>query len=213
MVRRVLCLREALHVKVIFLDLDGVLNNSASVLAKIGKSVMSMRQRSCYKILCNHYRVDDEELPYGPEFAIMTNDPVAVGLLNRCLRETEAKIVVSSSHRNNFTRYDKGLMHGSMDHLTILRIFFGALGVLEEPIIDVTQSYDGKTRGQEVQNWLDAHSEVESYVILDDGKDFFGHQHHVWCDPKFGFHHKEFVEACLQLGSKQGMILTLEETE
>lgn len=199
--------------KIIFLDLDGVLNNSASVLAKIGKSVMSDRQRRCYEILLKHFRSDEGEMPYGPEFAIMTNDPVAVGLLNRCVRETEAKVVISSSHRNNFTRYDTGLMHGSMDHITALRIFFGALGVLEDPIIDVTQQYDGKIRGQEIQNWLDAHPEVESYVILDDGKDFYSHQTHVWCDPKFGFHHKEFVETCLKLGSKQGMILTLEETQ
>lgn len=195
--------------KVLFLDLDGVLNNSASTLAKIGKLVMSDRQRRCYEILLQHFRSDD--MPYGPEFAILTNDPVAVGLLNRCLRETEAKVVISSSHRNNFTRYDTGLMHGSMDHIALLRIFFGALGVIEDPIIDVTQKYDGAIRGHEIQNWLDGHPEVESYVILDDGKDFYPHQEHVWCDPKFGFHHKEFVETCLKLGSKQGMILTLEE--
>lgn len=195
--------------KVIFLDLDGVLNNSASTLAKIGKTVMSLRQRECYGILQQHYR--GEDLPYGPEFAIMTNDPVAVGLLNRCLRETQAKIVISSSHRNNFTRYDRGLLHGSIDHVNILKVFFGALGLEEEPIIDVTCAHGGAIRGHEVQNWLDAHPEVESYVILDDGKDFYPHQELVWCDPKFGFHHKEFVEACLKLGSKQGMILTLEE--
>lgn len=102
-------------------------------------------------------------------------DPKKVALLEEVLKDTGAKIVVSSSWRvgcrdgkdfvdKMFTSWRSQVSAQKRDSLFI------------ESIIDVTD-HRGCARGDEIQRWLDAHEdEVETYVILDDDNDMLEEQ-------------------------------------
>ena len=104
-----------------------------------------------------------------PDYADL--DPVAVQRLNRLVRETDAKVVVSSSWRHGRT-------------LAELRCILEAVG-FEGPVIGKTPNYVPNRdpmskrqvgqRGDEIHTWLEAASlfdiEVEQFVILDDNDD------------------------------------------
>lgn len=106
--------------KVIFLDIDGVLNNDKSMMRGI--------------------HLDNELCQI-------------VGRIRKC---TGAVIVVSSAWR---------VLH-TVEQLEIMLFNAG----LQSLILDKTDNR-GNIRGNEIQRWLDAHPEVESYVILDDSCD------------------------------------------
>ncbi len=100
--------------KIIFLDVDGVLN--------------SIQDRFSWTIESDKHLI----------------------LLACIVRRTDAKIVVSSSWRN-----------------------CGLLDTLKKRLNDFSMSIYDKTkdigeRGVEIKEWLDSHSGVESFVILDD---------------------------------------------
>ena len=200
---------------IIFLDIDGVLNSSDSVLAKIGLTAMSDGQRFALSCLSARLKNEHADLPYGAKFALLTADPTCVGLLNRLLRETDAKIVLSSTHRSNFTRgADGGMGFGSVEHMHYLGVFLTAMGVeVNDRLIGLTTQYSGAVRGREIQQYLDEHSEIKEYIILDDGRDFYGHQNLIWCNPHNGLSRLEFTTGCTALGSKQGMIITLKDNQ
>lgn len=44
------------------------------------------------------------------------------------------------------------------------------------PFVDITPQLPGKTRGEEIQAWLDIHPEVTKYAILDDDADMLESQ-------------------------------------
>lgn len=112
--------------KIIFLDIDGVLNSE------------------------KYYRSVDRKRKNWNRF-----DPKVVGFIKRLVEEFSAKIVISSTWR------------------------FGAVKMLND---ELTKSglkkylhKDWKTpqvypshRGTEIKMWLDNHSEVVNYLILDD---------------------------------------------
>ena len=140
--------------KVIFLDLDGVLNSTRSRLAtkdKLGSF---------------EYSPDDPNV-YFWNSTLSTIDPIAVSLLNRAVKETKAKIVISSSHRNHFKE--------SPFKLSELKNYFHRLGVDSEHIISYTPSLV-PTRGIEIQAWLDKYDEPINYAILDDDDDMLANQ-------------------------------------
>jgi hypothetical protein len=127
--------------KIIFLDIDGVLNSERFF----------------------------EMNAQGLEFGHSQLDPDAVERLNRLIEETGAKVVISSSWRHVWSRDEivrmlekRGFKHG-------------------DTIIGITPTLAGP-RGDEVAEWLGTdderrridpdHSDVESYVILDDSDDF-----------------------------------------
>lgn len=66
--------------KVIFLDIDGVLNSDRTI-------------RAC------PVEGTDADAPYRVRYLLCKCDPIAVKLLNKVTRETGAKIVVSSANR------------------------------------------------------------------------------------------------------------------
>ena len=137
--------------KIIFLDFDGVLNSEA----------WWAREKQCqaeYGGVWSHYDLDER----------------AIDRLNTIVHKTGAKVVVSSTWRK---------IHPLEELQAILR----AVGFTGE-VIDHTpgaghlaaKSLNGATveghkcRGEEIQSWLDHHSEedpVESFVILDDDSD------------------------------------------
>lgn len=106
--------------KVIFLDVDGVLN-SMQTPAWMG---------------------DDWDLPLAKHICH----------LHRVVAETGAVIVVSSSWR---------------EYPYAMRKLELALKVFELPIYDVTPVID-LDRPAEIRAWLQAHPQVDRYVILDD---------------------------------------------
>lgn len=136
--------------RVIFLDIDGVLNSRRSAIA------------------------------YA-EPLLTTMDPIAVRLLHKIVDRSKAKIVVSSTWR-----------YWSDWETTIWGCLreggWPAQG--EYPIIDRTPRINTRDsiRGDEIKMWLDAHAEVESYIILDDDSDMLEEQmpHFVHCDHDVG---------------------------
>ena len=128
--------------KYLFLDVDGVLNSEAFYteisqndrMLKIHKENPSMPGQMIYK-LSNFY-------------------PKAVERLNRRFRETECKLVVSSSWR-----FDSDLKE-----------LFKMVGIQQE-IFGITGISQTRYRGFEIQNYLDTQKDVLSYCILDDDCD------------------------------------------
>ena len=120
-------------------------------------------------------------------------DPACVARLNRLTQETGACIVVSSSIRISGLR------------LTVHRLRqWGVKGdvIGLTPWLDRGPGADA-TRGEEVQAWLDAHPEVDTFAILDDddsGMDDL-RSHLVQTDPLFGLTDKDVGKATRILGA------------
>lgn len=108
--------------KIIFLDVDGVLINSNAIKLGFGKV-----DRQC------------------------------VLLLNKLTDVTGAAIVFSSCWRIGRT----------IEECRELLSNWGVTG----SVLDRTINDWGATRGKEIQLWLNAHKEVEIFVIIDDGSD------------------------------------------
>ena len=103
-------------------------------------------------------------------------DPEKVKLLEKIIKDTGAKIVVSSSwsvgckNAEQFIERDfSGYFKNKTTEITRDSLFI-------QSIIDVTD-HMGSARGDEIKRWLEAHEdEVESYVILDDDGDMLEEQ-------------------------------------
>ena len=134
----------AMKRKVLFLDVDGVLNH--------------------HRCMCKGIDID----------------PECVLLLNEVLKRVpEVDIVISSVWRANgvekmsFLLESTGLNQGKrIEHNDSdnMRDW-----VFHDRIIGTTGKYQSP-RGLEIQEWLDAHPEVERFVILDDDSDMLDEQ-------------------------------------
>lgn len=124
--------------KVIFLDIDGVLNHEQH-----------------YKWLME----TNEPTPLQEVYPYSEFNPKSCQLLNEIIKETDAKIVVSSSWRLN-----------GENRLNSLFKYFGL-----PRIYSITPCLN-TARGIEIDAWLAAHPEVDKYVILDDDEDMNEHQ-------------------------------------
>jgi predicted nucleic acid-binding protein len=96
-------------------------------------------------------------------------DTECVEELNRIIATTKAKIVISSSWRGKFIAPMQKLLNS-----------WGVKG----KVVGVTprlERFNGTihtsaTRGTEIQQWLDEHTETEAYVIIDDDTDMLDSQ-------------------------------------
>jgi len=113
-------------------------------------------------------------------------DQKCVSNINYIISLTRAKIVVSSTWRNNFT-------------IEELKVIFRGRGISGE-VIDKTGI--GLTRGEEIRQWLDT-NEVTDYVVIDDQvKDILS-----WVDKnrvvevncQLGFESDELVDKVLDI--------------
>lgn len=131
--------------KVIFLDVDGVLNSEVS----------REQERNNFDNWMEH------------EVSEMH-----VNNLKKIVDVTGAQIVLSSSWR-----FDHPKATGR-DFIAdpLMKILDRKLKAVGLDIIDVTPDLRGKIRGVEIQDWLDRHSEVERFVILDDDVDMMEEQ-------------------------------------
>ncbi len=121
--------------KVIFLDIEGVLITSRKVRAE--------------GMVDPGITVDQDIF-----------DKIAVQNLNRLLKETGAKIVVSSFWRMGIPKANLILM---------LKL----AGIKNPPIIDVTPFVWDKelkrtNRGKEILEWLEKNPFVDEYIVIDD---------------------------------------------
>ena len=132
------------YMRVIFLDIDGVLNSSRTAVA-----YQQILQRDF--------------------------DPVAVRMLFRLVMTTQSNLVISSVWRMD-PDYQTTIW-GCMRAAGWPVAFYPWLehGHRETPIIDRTDT-KGPMRGNEIDRWLDAHPEVEEYLIIDDDNDMLENQ-------------------------------------
>jgi hypothetical protein len=123
--------------KIIFLDIDGVL------ITRRNGSLTS---------------IDSEQNPNG-------FDENAVRNLNRLIKETGARIVISSSSRLT-------------NSIRQLGVILQCGGVVDPPVLDVTPFVINTEtrrshRGREILSWLEKNPSVTDYVVIDD----YDHEH------------------------------------
>lgn len=179
--------------KAIFFDIDGVLNSSRSILAPMYESRENPLRDLVY----------GAKLGFIGEMALRTVDPIAVGLLNRLIRESEALVILCSSHRE-FLVEDTN--YGSFTHILRLNKYLEDMNI-KGGIDGVTPVLHGP-RGLEVQTYVIEH-EIDDYVILDDSSDFLPGQPHIKVDPSIGLSAENYYEACKLLGIATSSILTI----
>lgn len=135
--------------KVIFLDIDGVLNSEKT---------------------CKDWHKKTGKGGYGGWFNeddVCTHENVLWGIdlfnnLKTIVDQTGAVIVISSTWRKHFS-------------LSKFKEMFSVYGWNNPPIIDKTGNHIHRHRGCEIKSWLDGR-DVKSYVILDDDTDFLPEQ-------------------------------------
>ena len=141
-----------MHHRLIFLDIDGVLNSTRSVIGLKGTAHPAYR--------------DDTKGVEGPEFL----DACAVGMIRDLCKRCDAKIVLSSSWRRlgNYERIGQDLDLPIISQTPCLdqRRDDGSMPV----------------RGDEIKRWLEIHCHNKgldpSYVIVDDDSDMLPEQ--IW---------------------------------
>jgi hypothetical protein len=157
--------------KIIFLDVDGVLNSVRSMIAWYPE----------YKASWTNYG--------GQDSGVLRNhiDPMAVKLLNRLTDlNPDLKYVISSSHRIGRS------LEELQDHIA-------SLGITGE-VIDMTGRDPKGHRGNEIRDWMaDWAGEwgVVNYAILDDDSDMTEAQklyHFVHTDNEYGFSYKNYKQ-------------------
>lgn len=128
--------------KVIFLDVDGVLNSEYDL--------MIHREKNNITGSILYAEVEDRPLK----------------LLKELVDKTGAKIVVSSSWRIGCERSGKESVFGA----GLYKKLENRLRDYGMDICDITPVCKGQ-RGDEIREWLNAHKYVDRFVILDDDSD------------------------------------------
>lgn len=140
---------------IIFLDIDGVLNSTESLLRADKDTPTTLEMEFLLKLSSSYYK--------GYPLGVLTTDLLGlktecVANLNTILEASEASVVVSSSWR--FCHTIRGLQK-----LLEFRGFRGRL-IGSTPV-----NLIGMPRGVEIQTWMDLNPEVKRIVILDDNAD------------------------------------------
>lgn len=191
--------------KLLFLDVDGVLNSARSVAVRIGPAEDSPQAA----VLWDFARDDCEDRPeLGTLNALRIVDPVCVALVNRLLVHPDVGLVLSSSHRTFL--HNSIAPYGSPAHLSRLRAYLTAMGLQVPEFFSVTPVLHGK-RGEEIHAWLTTHAEEvgldadgDRYAILDDaGEMLLPGQPLVLCDATQGVSLKNYAQCCRLLGLKE----------
>lgn len=146
--------------KIIFLDIDGVLNSTRSMVARVGGWDVVPPSLNCLE---RGVEKRQKEMI----------DPVAVALLNRLTdADPSIRLVISSTHR--LFAYNRGVLD-----LNLLKTYIRYLGV-SGTVIGATPHID-VARGAEIKEWLNQHASsgaepIESYIIIDDDSDMLTEQ-------------------------------------
>jgi hypothetical protein len=164
--------------KIIFLDVDGVLNSVRSMLAFHDE----------YRALCSQGSFNREQ----PRSHCVFNhiDSVAIKLLNRITDESGAKYVISSTHRKHIPDFG-----GGGRDMKKMKQYFADFGLTGE-VIGYTPCHSDGFRGREIEKWIesyfvDSDSRLDAYAIVDDSDDMTDYQKanhfvHTSVDDGFG---------------------------
>ena len=169
--------------KVLFLDIDGVLNSENW----FGYRLYCIKNNMFNEVI-NFVNTNDERIKYK----LSMIDDRAIANLNRIIEETGCKVVLSSSWRSS---------RKSVNDLTqyILKIK-GFKYELYSVTPRIQREEFGTQRGEEIQMWMDKESEkhkIESFVILDDDSDMLPEQmnNFIHIDGQVGLIDKDVVTA------------------
>lgn len=151
--------------KILFLDIDGVLNSRHFFLTRKEKeddpftAEIEALADQLADLIPSTQPLPRKRLLEVVSMDFRNLDRASIVLLNDILDRSGAKIVVSSTWRFGHT-------------IEGLAILLKAKGLVGE-VIGKTPELRGDlmVRGHEIQAWLDEHSEVTSFVILDDDND------------------------------------------
>lgn len=162
--------------KVIFLDIDGVLNSHQSVYYWHHKNERrSGRSRT------------------SKQYLAMKFCPIARSNLEELIRQVpDLKVVVSSTWRRGETAE------------TLKKQLWTLSKLIRNAIIDVTPSLASRIRGEEIQDWLDRHPNVSNYAIIDDDRDMLESQFHnfVHINAHNGYQWTDMLSTLRILGEK-----------
>jgi len=126
-------------------------------------------------------------------------DDYLVARLARLVRESGAKIILSSTWRDGWNRADETLNEPFFNQLRDKLKSYGM------EIWDALPLPMCPRRSQAIQVWFDGHRhlDIESYVILDDGNDMDQFtSHFVWINPRYGIRDEDIIEALRILDNK-----------
>lgn len=110
--------------------------------------------------------------------------------VKRIIDETGAKIVVSSSWRHGLQRSLSNAIKDSDGNEMLVW--------LRDNILDITPNIGlGGGRGGEIQKWLNNHTDVDNYVIIDDDSDMLDSQlyHFIQTNYEYGIGEFECISA------------------
>ena len=153
--------------KIIFLDIDGVLNVMPPGIDEFGSLF--------------HPGIDEFGSLFHPHFEEN---------LREIIEKTEAKIVISSSWRISGLKFMKDLwsfrnLPGEIIDITT--------DVWQAAVNYKIEFLDRCERGHEIQEWLDSHK-ITSYVIIDDDSDMLKSQMNNFVRTSNNYHHEDHVE-------------------
>jgi hypothetical protein len=157
--------------KVIFLDIDGVLNTQNFMnLQYMTRRLEAENKNLKFEDSTLTTKTRDE---YGHLF-----DPTAVGYLNLLINKTDARIVISSTWR--------------FSGLEVMRKMWSHRGLPGE-VYDITGPAHA-LRGTDIRVWLMNHPEVDKYLILDDDCDFHEYQFEFYVNTsnQYGFDRRAY---------------------
>lgn len=183
--------------KVIFLDIDGVMNSQVFYrerhkkrwrkpitwwweTKRLVKKILDIKPKA---VSLADYKTPDRCFTFEYQFKRLKNEtcPQKWKWLSEWCNENGVKICVSSVWKHHF---------GTKDYRSTPEKWEDALKLLgfnDGTFVGIT-GRRRTLRGEEIQDWLDQHPEVEDYAILDDDSDMMQHQfkkfHH--CDGWFG---------------------------
>lgn len=183
--------------KVIFLDIDGVLNASHNY-------VKNWKSQKDWLEFSKKHQAEAEEL--GITMAFHMPIQYSIGWLNELIEETGAKVVISSTWRGRGAAYmQKVLDFEGVVCDVIDETIYNHKQIYEDrvPLYDHFSDYD-VLRGEQIKLWLSQHPEVKKYVILDDDSDMLLEQedNFVHVDNEYGFTRHDFIEALSILEGK-----------
>jgi len=204
--------------KVIFLDIDGVMNSTVFYKKRhqrrwrkpitwwyaIKRLVRKLFRIEPKAISLADWKIPDSHYTFDYQFKRLQEEtcPQKWEWLSEWCNETDTKICISSTWKNHFGIKDKRTPELWEDALV-------KLGFKPGTYVGITETHR-TLRGDEIKDWLDKHLEVTDYAILDDDSDMLPEQfvkfHH--CDPWFGLspNHLYRIDRQFNKGSEYGRL-------